>query len=224
MTEGPTAHAVSEAPLGDLGHRLATRRVRLGLTRRQTAARAGMATSYLRYLEEHPGAGPGPGVLNRLAEVLECTVTELTGGTTDAPSGFGRALPAPGFSELSAGACQTLLGSHGVGRLAVPTSTGPVTVPVDYSVVNGAIVFCTAAGTTPALADGRRVTFEVDRVDDAFSQGWSVLVRGVAWRVRNPLERRWYAEQAHSKPLAGGDRDLWVRIDPGIVTGRRISG
>ncbi|MFF8866796.1 helix-turn-helix domain-containing protein [Streptomyces sp. NPDC015139] len=223
MTERTSAHTTTEAPLGDLGRRLATRRARLGLTRGQTAARAGMDAGYLRYLEEHPGAAPGTGVLHRLAEALETTVTELTGGALDTPPGSGRAAREPRLTELSATECQALLGSHGVGRLAVPTGSGPEILPVNYSVVDGAIVFRTAAGSPAAPADGRRVAFEVDRIDDAFSQGWSVLVRGVARTVTDPERRRHYAERAHSRPWVGGVREVWIRIEPDVVSGRRIT-
>ncbi|MEV6113120.1 pyridoxamine 5'-phosphate oxidase family protein [Streptomyces sp. NPDC052109] len=222
MTEQTSAHPATEAPRGDLGRRLAARRAQLGLTRRQTAARADMAVGYLRYLEEHPGAAPGTGALIRLAEVLETTVTELTGGAVDLPPGPGRAVREARFTELEPGECRALLGSHGVGRLAVPTDTGPVIVPVNYSVVDGAIVFRTALGATPSLAAGQDVAFEVDRIDDAFSQGWSVLIRGHARTVTDQRERQRFTEQAYSAPWAGGARDLWVRIEAHTVTGRRI--
>ncbi|MFC9926142.1 helix-turn-helix domain-containing protein [Streptomyces sp. NPDC127190] len=212
----------AEAPLGDLGRRLAARRAELGLTRRQAATRAGMAPAYLRYLEEYPGAAPGPGPLIRLAEALDTTVTELTGGTVDMPPGPARAGRTPRFVELGPGECQALLGTHGVGRLALSTPIGPVIVPVNYSIVDGAIVFRTAPGTTPALAAGSRVAFEVDRIDDAFSRGWSVLVRGRARAVTDPEEQQRYTERAHSTPWAGGHRDMWVRLDPSTLTGRRI--
>ncbi|MFD8034596.1 pyridoxamine 5'-phosphate oxidase family protein [Streptomyces sp. NPDC059717] len=102
-------------------------------------------------------------------------------------------------------------------------SSGPEIVPVNYSVVDGAIVFRTATGATPALADGRQVAFEVDRIDDAFSEGWSVLVHGVGRVVLNPRQQRRYDEEAHSKPWAGGLRERWMRIDSDRVTGRRIT-
>ncbi|MGW2747409.1 helix-turn-helix domain-containing protein [Streptomyces sp. NPDC001450] len=217
------AVAATEAPLGDLGRRLAARRVQLGLTRRQVAARAGMAVTYLRYLEEHPGAAPGSSALMKLAGALETTVAELTGGVVDLPPGTGRAGHAPRFTWLRPGECRSLLAMHGVGRLAVPTASGPVIVPVNYSVVDGSIVFRTARGATPSLADGCQVAFEVDRIDDAFSQGWSVLVRGPARAVTEQEEQRRLTERAYSRPWAGGSRSLWVRIDTFTVTGRRIT-
>ncbi|MGW3176482.1 pyridoxamine 5'-phosphate oxidase family protein [Streptomyces sp. NPDC001153] len=143
------------------------------------AARTGMAVTYLGYLEEHPGAAPGPGPLTRPAQALQTTVTELTPDE-----------------------CRALLGSHGVGRLVVPTDTGPVIVPVNYSFAEGAFVFRTALGATPSLAAGQAVALEVDGIDDTFSQGWSVLIRGSARSVTDPQEQRRFTGQAYSAPWA----------------------
>lgn len=223
MAERTTANAAEGTPLGDLGRRLATRRAGLGLSLEETAERAGMAPSYLRYLEDHPGAAPGSGPLLRLAEVLRTTVNDLTGGAVDLPPGPGLAGRRPVFTELDPAECRTLLAAHGVGRLALSTDSGPVIVPVNYDVVDGAIVFRTAEGATPSLVDGGPVAFEVDRIDDAFSQGWSVVVRGRARTVTDPGEEGRLTERAFSAPWAGGDRHVWVRIDPDTVTGRRIT-
>jgi len=216
-------NAVEGTPVGDLGRRLALRRAQVGLTVREAATRAGVAPSYLRYLEEHPGAAPGTGVLLRLAGVLGTTVTELTGGNADLPPGVGRAARRPVFTGLDPRECRALLAKHGVGRLAVSTDEGPVVLPVNYGVVDDAIVFRTEPGSTPARASGHQVAFEVDRIDDAFSQGWSVLVRGRAQTVSDPDAARRLTERAFSEPWAGGHRDTWVRIDPLGITGRRIT-
>ncbi|MFE4667950.1 helix-turn-helix domain-containing protein [Streptomyces sp. NPDC056716] len=223
MVGQPRDDVAAERPLGDLGRRIASRRAHLGLTRDEVADRAGMAASYVRYLEEHPGAAPDRGTLLGLAVALETTVPELTGGTADLPPGLGEAAPGAEFAELAEDESRSLLGSHGVGRIAVATGTGPVVVPVNYSVVDGAIVFRTAHDATPALAAGRRVAFEADRIDDAFSRGWSVLVRGRARTVTDPDEIRRLDAGAYSTPWAGGDRDLWISVDPAVITGRRIS-
>ncbi|MFF9112523.1 helix-turn-helix domain-containing protein [Streptomyces sp. NPDC014805] len=222
MTEQITPAAAAESPAGDLGRRIAQRRTDLGLTREEAAARAGMAVSYLRHLEEHPDAGPGAGTLLRLAGALETTVAELSGGTTDLPAGLGQASRAARFTELGAEECRRLLADHGVGRLAVLTADGLVVVPVNYSVVDGAVVFRTDPRATPGRAAGRRVAFEVDRIDEAFSAGWSVLVQGRARTVTDPEEVRRLTERAYSTPWAGGERTLWMRIDPVGVSGRRI--
>ncbi|MHB9864230.1 helix-turn-helix domain-containing protein [Streptomyces sp. YIM S03343] len=222
MTAPTPSNAHEDIALGDLGRRLVQRRAQLGLTRRETAARAGMAPGYLQYLEEHPAAAPGISTLLRLAEVLHTTVTELTGGETHMPPGPGRAARHPEFTELSVQECRTLLGTHGVGRIAVPTAEGPLIVPVNYTVIDGGIVFSTAPGTVPAQADGCRVAFEIDRIDDVFSQGWSVLVRGLARAVTDPDEVHRLIDRAYSEPWAGGRRSMWVRVEPLRITGRRI--
>ncbi|MGI5452133.1 helix-turn-helix domain-containing protein [Streptomyces sp. CA-249302] len=223
MADQAPSRTAEEQALGDLGRRLAARRAELGLTRRETAARAGMAPGYVQYLEEHPGAAPGPGVLLRLAEVLETTVRELAGGPTELPYGLGQPARTAGLAELGVPECRELLATHGVGRIAVPTVSGPVVVPVNYSLVDGAIVFRTEPGSIPSQAAGCQIAFEVDRIDDAFSSGWSVLVRGRARTVTDPDEVRRLADRARSAPWAGGHRDQWVRIDPLVITGRRIT-
>jgi transcriptional regulator with XRE-family HTH domain len=223
MAEQVRLNTAQRLPLGDLGRRLAARRTELGLTREETAERAGLAPGYLRYVEENPAAAPGTGALLRLADVLRTTMSHLTGGDTEGSPGSGRAGHDPEFTELNPSACRALLGSHGVGRLGVDSASGPVIVPVNYTVVDGAIVFRTAADTTPSMAEGCQVAFDVDRIDDAFSEGWSVLVRGPAHRVSEAEEIRLLTASAHSTPWAGGERDLWVRIEPRSVTGRRIA-
>ncbi|GAA2246390.1 MULTISPECIES: pyridoxamine 5'-phosphate oxidase family protein [Streptomyces] len=223
MTERASSHAAEGSPKGDLGRRITQRRTELGLSRQETAAQAGMSPAYLQYLEERPPADPGAGTLLRLAGALKTTVWHLTGGDTELPPGLGRAARTPRFRELTEAECRSLLSTHGVGRLAVPADSGPVVVPVNYSVVDGGIVFRTEPGTVPAQADGQRVAFETDRIDEAFSEGWSVLVRGPATTVTDPDEVARLAEQVYSTPWAGGRRDLWLRIEPVAVTGRRIT-
>ncbi|MET9895323.1 pyridoxamine 5'-phosphate oxidase family protein [Streptomyces sp. NPDC006465] len=222
MTEQTQANAPKDLPSGDLGRRLAARRAQLGLTTEETAARAGMAPSYVTHLEQHPDAAPDRGALLTLAAALRTTVSALTGGDADVPPGREQAGREPEFTELSKAECAELLSTHGVGRLAVPTELGPVIVPVNYSVVDDTIVFRTARGATPSLASGCVVAFEVDRVDDTFSQGWSVLTRGYARTVTDTDEEHRLAEQTYSAPWSGGRRDMWVRIEPYAVTGRRI--
>ncbi|MDX2847725.1 pyridoxamine 5'-phosphate oxidase family protein [Actinacidiphila glaucinigra] len=163
---------------------MAKRRDELGLTREEVAARAGMATSHLRFIEEQSTAAPGPGTMGTLAAVLDTTVTALSGGEADLPPGRrGRASPHARLVELSPGECRARLDGHGVGRIAVTTPGHEAVLPVNYSVVDRSVVFRTAPGSGPAQAVGTEVVFEVDHVDEALSQGWSVLVRGPARRV-----------------------------------------
>ncbi|QOV34027.1 pyridoxamine 5'-phosphate oxidase family protein [Streptomyces ferrugineus] len=211
-----------ETARADLGRRLMRRRAELGLTRRDVAVRAGMAPGYLRYLEESPAAAPSISALVRLAGALRTSVTVLTGGDVDLPPGRGRAARNAEFVELGVEECWRRLSTHGVGRLAVTRAEGPVVLPVNYSVVDGSIVFRTAPGSVPSQVLGTRVGFEVDHIDEAFSRGWSVLVRGRARGVTDPEARRRLEERAYSKPWAGDGRDMWVCVDPVEITGREI--
>ncbi|MEU8591224.1 pyridoxamine 5'-phosphate oxidase family protein [Streptomyces sp. NPDC048664] len=222
MTAREPSDTAQEHPAGNLGRRIALRREEVGLSREETANRAGMAPSYLQYLEEQPTAAPGVSTLLRLAGALETTVLELTGGDVDLPPGLGQAGGHPTFAELTTRECHDLLSTHGVGRLAVQTSHGPAIIPLNYAVVGGSVVFRTAPDTVPSQAAGSQVAFEVDRIDAAYSQGWSVLVRGSARTVTDRDEVRRLQEEAYSTPWAGGQRDLWIRIDPESITGRRI--
>lgn len=76
-------------------------------------------------------------------------------------------------------------------------------LPVNYSVVDRSVVFRTAPGSGPAEVTGTEVVFEVDHVDEALSQGWSVLVRGRGHRVEDPEAAQDLAEQVYSGPWPG---------------------
>ncbi|MFF7969871.1 pyridoxamine 5'-phosphate oxidase family protein [Streptomyces sp. NPDC007905] len=207
---------------GDLGRRIERRRRELGLTREEVAFRAGMAEGYVAHLEEHSTAAPDASTLLRLAGALRTSPAELGGGHFGLPAGLGRAARYPRLAELSERECRELMATHGVGRIAVTGEGAPVVVPVNYSVVDVTIVFRTTQGSVATQGLDREVAFEIDRVDDALSQGWSVLVRGTARAVTDPDEVGHLAEHAYSTPWAGGERDLWMRIEPAAYTGRRI--
>lgn len=207
---------------GDIGRRVAAERTRQGLTRAETARRAGMAPEYLAYLEEQPAEPSTASVIN-LAAALGTSVAALRGGGIDLPPGQGRALLHPRLRALGPDECRALLSTHGVGRVAVSTPDGPAVVPVNYEVVDDAIAFRTRPDSVPARAVGSEVAFEVDHVDEAMSQGWSVLAVGSARVVSEPDAVRKLADSAHTEPWAGGEREMWVAIKPTRLTGRRIS-
>ena len=220
----PPAHPPTATPNpGDIGRRVAAERERQRLSREETARRARMSPEYLAYLEERP-ADPSVATLIRLADALGTTVGSLRGGGMDLPPGQGHALLHPRLRDLTPVECRTLLSTHGVGRIAVSASDGrPAVVPVNYEVVDEAIVFRTAPDSVPAEAVGTDVAFEVDHLDEARSQGWSVLAVGPASVVTDPDAMRALARRAHTTPWAGGDREMWVSIRPTTLTGRRIT-
>ncbi|WP_329567739.1 helix-turn-helix domain-containing protein [Streptomyces sp. NBC_01361] len=219
----PNAAAVpASGAQGDIGRRIAQRRQELGLTREETAARAGTAPAYIQYLEEKSTAMPSMTVLIRLADALDVRLSALRGGDVDLPPGIGRAARHPELTELSVEECWTRLSTHGVGRVAINGPAGPFIVPLNYSVVDGTIAYRTAPDATPATAVGTHVAFEVDHIDEALSQGWSVLLQGQARAVSDADTVRRLNALAYSDPWAGGERDMWIRIDPDSISGRRI--
>ncbi|MEV6053666.1 DUF1918 domain-containing protein [Streptomyces sp. NPDC052107] len=221
-TVPPAAPPRGAADPGDVGRRVARERQRQGLSREETAGRARMSPDYLAYLEERP-ADPTLTTLVRLADALGTTVAALRGGGIDLPPGQGYALIHPELRDLSPEECRTLLSAYGVGRVSVTTSDGrPAVIPVNYDVVDDAIVYRTAPDSVAASAAEQEVAFEVDHLDDALGQGWSVLAVGPATVVTDPDTVRSLTRQAHTPPFAGGEREMWVSIRPTSLTGRRI--
>jgi transcriptional regulator with XRE-family HTH domain len=206
---------------GDLSKRVARRRAELHLTKAQVAARAGMSLRYLEYLERYP-ARPGAAALRRLAAALRTTPAALLGAGAQVPPGYGRLDGPPVITKLMPAECRRLIAAGGIGRIAFSTTSGPMVLPVNFAVVEGTIVIRTGDGT---MIDGHAdepVAFEVDHIDEALCQGWSVLVRGRAHRVAHPAELQHMRRDATIWPWPGGDRDVYVRIIPDRISGRRI--
>ena len=205
---------------GDLSKRVTRRRAELHLSQAQVAARAGMSLRYLEYVERYP-ARPPAGALRRLAAALQTTPAALLGAGAQAPPGYARTAGPPEVTKLMPAECRRLIAAGGIGRIAFGTASGPVVLPVNFAVVTGTIVIRTGESTAiDGHADGQ-VAFEVDHIDDALSQGWSVLVRGRAHRVAHPAELD-IVRRAEIWPWPGGERDVYVRIVPDTVTGRRV--
>ncbi|MFF7408969.1 helix-turn-helix domain-containing protein [Streptomyces lydicus] len=205
----------------DLGRRATLRRQQLGLTREEVAARAAASPGYLQYVEES-AAEPSIGFMLRLAGALDTTVAELVGGTMELPAGFGKAAAHPEVLVLSPAECRERLSTHGVGRVAMTVDDAPAIFPVNYTVADELIAYRTAPEAGPAAAAGQEVAMEVDHIDEAFSQGWSVLIVGRAHVVANPYETRRLEENAHTAPWVGDGRHQWIAIHPTRITGRRI--
>ena len=200
---------------------MARRRAELHLTKAQVAARAGMSLRYLEYVERYP-ARPGAAALRQLAAALQTTPAALLGAGAQAPPGYGRLAGPPVVTKLLPAECRRLIAAGGIGRIAFGTVSGPVVFPVNFAVVAGTIVIRTGEGTAIDGHAGEQVAFEVDHVDEALSQGWSVLVRGPAHRVTHPAELQIVRRDASIWPWPGGDRDVYVRVIPATISGRRI--
>jgi nitroimidazol reductase NimA-like FMN-containing flavoprotein (pyridoxamine 5'-phosphate oxidase superfamily) len=132
------------------------------------------------------------------------------------------------IEELDEDTCLQLISRGGIGRIAYDSRFGLVVLPVNYSLYDGAVVFRTAEHG-PLDEDLRtgiegaeyKVAFEIDDIDLAKRQGWSVLIQGPAHHVAAAEQAA--AVRAGVQALAPGERELFVRIVPSRVTGRRIS-
>lgn len=191
------------------------------MSEEELALLAAMSPHYLRLVLD---AGPGfdPGGCVRIAAALGLTYQELLEGRDDPPPGQARPSARPVLVRLSTTECWDRLGSHGVGRIALPVHPSPLVFPVNYAVEARTIVYRTALGGPAALETGAPVSFQVDRMDERISQGWSVLVGGTAEEIDDVAAVRSLTDRAVAEPWAGGDRPVWMRIRPDAITGRRI--
>lgn len=206
---------------GDLSKRIIRRRTELGLSQAQVAMRSGLTLRYVEYLERYPGR-PSPAQLRQLAAALKTTLSALLGGGADVPPGQVRPAGRRIMARLTPAECRRLIAPGGIGRIAFGAADGPVVLPVNFAFFQETLVIRTAEGTViDGHADGP-VALEVDHLDEALRQGWSVLVRGQAHRVLHPAELRRLQEDAAVWPWAGGDREVYVRIIPGKISGRRV--
>jgi uncharacterized protein len=137
------------------------------------------------------------------------------------PPGGGALPRARGLHELDEDECRRLLATRPVGRLAFLHGGRPAIVPLNFAIAEGEVVFCTGEGGRLDGIAAQPVAFEVDDVDVAYHQGWSVVVEGVAEPLWGPEE----LERAARLPLrawAPGDRRHYFRISGARLTGRRI--
>jgi transcriptional regulator with XRE-family HTH domain len=206
---------------GDVGRRAQRRRRELGLSRTELAMRAGIAPEYVDHLEEQPAQLSVIALLH-LADALEMAPAGLLGGEADRPPGAaGAAMRRPKVERLAADECLRLLAPGGVGRVLIVTESGPEALPVNFTLIDDTVVFRTSPETVLAAHLDEQVGFEADRLDEAMSRGWSVLLAGHARRVYDPAVF-WRAHDT-VEPWVGGERDLCVRIEADRVSGRRIS-
>ncbi|MEU8547669.1 pyridoxamine 5'-phosphate oxidase family protein [Streptomyces roseoverticillatus] len=224
-TDGPGPGgpgAASGQPHEDtVAARCAVRRGQLGLTREELARRAGMSVGYLDQIETLT-SDFDPAALVRLAAALEMPYDELLGGPREAAPGQQEAAPHPLLAQLPEDECWRRLGTHGIGRIGLSAGPAPTVLPVNFLVDGRTIVYRTETGGAAAPAEGDPLAFEADHIDEHLSRGWSVLITGTAEHITAPKTVESLAARHGAQPWAGGNRDLWVRIRPGEVTGRTI--
>jgi nitroimidazol reductase NimA-like FMN-containing flavoprotein (pyridoxamine 5'-phosphate oxidase superfamily) len=134
----------------------------------------------------------------------------------------GHAAPEHALRALSPAECFGLLEPGGIGRVGFASADGVMMLPVNFAVTGKAIIFRTAPDTLLALYANGQVSFEVDHLDEALREGWSVLVQGHAHEVADEREVKRLEDRTHLEPWASGARDVYVRITPIRVSGRCI--
>ncbi|MFI6151134.1 pyridoxamine 5'-phosphate oxidase family protein [Kitasatospora sp. NPDC051170] len=205
----------------DVARRIGDRCRQLGLGDEALARRAAMAPRYLEHLRQ---AGPefDPGGFLRIAAALGLSRDELVHGSEEAPPGQAAAGPRPRLLDLTEPECWELVGTHGIGRVALPVQPGPVVFPVNYVVEGGSFAYRTGDRHATAPAEGATLSFQVDRIDEHLGRGWSVLALGSAHYVDDPEELELLSALPGAAPWAGGDRPRWVRVRPEEISGRRL--
>ena len=147
----------------------------------------------------------------RLAAALDTTPGALFGADLVAPPGQHGAAQHPALEALTIEQCRAHLAPGGIGRFLFVADRGPIAVPVNYAMLGADVVFRTDDRTAVAGAvSQRRVSFEVDQLDDVLSEGWGVLVTlaaaaatTVETEVTFALEEVERADAARLRPTGG---------------------
>lgn len=125
--------------------------------------------------------------------------------------------------ELSPSECEALLRSGVAGRVALVTPGGPHIVPVNYSIVDEAIIIRTSPyGVLGTYGRDGTLAFEVDQFDHERQRGWSVVARGRSEAIHDPAEIERIKRIWEPRPWAAGQRSLFLRLYWTELTGRQL--
>ncbi len=131
----------------------------------------------------------------------------------------------PTAEPMTAQECWEQVGNSGAGRVGFDAGKGPRIHPVNYT-SDGSEVYVLTSETselarfTRLFAEGSLLTFEVDQLDPAQGDCWSVLVSGHAIDAE---EHGPDDPALRPSPEPAGERTWWVRLVPTQVTGRRLT-
>lgn len=118
--------------------------------------------------------------------------------------------------------CLELARTVDVGRMAWAEADAPVQVlPVNFAFDGDDVIIRTGFGTLlEAVRAGRRLTFQVDDLEQAVRGGWTVLITGMAEVVEPGHDAERLGELV--RPWAPGPRPVVVRLRAEETSGRRI--
>lgn len=141
----------------------------------------------------------------------------MTGsGNTSDSTGF--------FNTIAESECRELLSSGTIGRIAFNSASGIQLLPLNYLYLDE-VVYCRVdeRSVLGELAEGSdNVAFGVDYVEELVKEAWSVLITGSIRAVTAAEEMAKLLNQRKLEPWAIGDRQLYLRLTPVTITGRRV--
>jgi nitroimidazol reductase NimA-like FMN-containing flavoprotein (pyridoxamine 5'-phosphate oxidase superfamily) len=127
------------------------------------------------------------------------------------------------FEFLSREDCLRLLPTVPVGWFAYCQGSRPELVPVNFLVYEGEVVARTTYGSKlAAAAHGAWMTFGVDELDPVTETGWSVTATGRG-RLIEDLDELAMLDLSPLQPWAPGEKEYYIGLPLGDVSGRRIS-
>ncbi|MEV7074734.1 pyridoxamine 5'-phosphate oxidase family protein [Streptomyces sp. NPDC093990] len=133
--------------------------------------------------------------------------------------------PDDGFRELNRQECLRLMATTPVGRIVHTRHALPAVLPVNFCLDGGGGVLLRTAAQSELVraVDGVVVAFEADEVDAAAHSGWSVVVTGRAAVVTDPAEHARLC-LVGPRSWAPSHEEVFVRIEPELITGRQLTG
>ncbi|MEP9363244.1 pyridoxamine 5'-phosphate oxidase family protein [Nocardioides sp. CN2-186] len=126
--------------------------------------------------------------------------------------------------DLSLDECRQLVAAGVGGRIALSSPNGPHIVPINYAVVDDAIIVRTSPySVLGTYGRGNMLAFEVDQFDYQRQRGWSVVARGRGEAVVDRDELDHIRSRWEPRPwAASAARGLHLRLRWTELTGRRI--
>jgi len=128
------------------------------------------------------------------------------------------------FVSIDESECRELLSVGVIGRIAFNGPSGIQLLPLNYFTFDENVYFrvdkSSELGTLAAGVDA--VVFEVDHIEEQIKQAWSVVVKGSIHEVIDPTELESLRGQRRLEPWALGDRQLYLRLEPATITGRKV--
>ncbi|MEO3855783.1 pyridoxamine 5'-phosphate oxidase family protein [Acrocarpospora sp. B8E8] len=116
------------------------------------------------------------------------------------------------------------LGSISLGRIVFTRNALPEIRPVNHLLDGHAVIIRSHLGAAIVSAAAERgvvVAYEADNLDPVTHLGWSVIVTGTAYLIREPAAIAHY--QQRLRPWIARDMDYVIAIGADLVTGIELT-